>query len=313
MCDPFLTVTYSGKDVSTQRVMLVESAHRLGYSPLVVLPLGPRENYFMKVERLRTVIRERAHCPDSLVLVSDAYDAFMTSRRQLMVERFLQLNTGILWSAERLYSWQNESWKSYYESVAPEACVHRYLNTGGFLGYVRALLPLLEETHFVSRYLGADQMAYSKQLATRGLAHWNASLDYGSRVFYCATGLDWSLQRARARVLSASPCHVHMPFSKDPRNNATLHALSREFGASRPRLPPGKLISPAPPALGRRRTQSLPSNASQRSDSLVAVGQRLAPVTDHSGVPSTTDVWRSGVHTALSCLRSLVRMVRVQH
>ena len=92
-CGPFLTVTYSGRNLSTKQVMLVESAHRWGYSRLVVLPLGPRDNYFMKVERLRTVVRECVHCPNLLILVSDAYDAFHTSPRQHIVRRFRKLKT----------------------------------------------------------------------------------------------------------------------------------------------------------------------------------------------------------------------------
>ena len=59
-------------------------------------------------------------------------------------------------------------------------------------------------------------------------------MDYNASLFYVASSHDWAYPRAKARIESAEPCVVHMPYVQVPRIQSTLQALFDEFVLGRP-------------------------------------------------------------------------------
>ena len=204
--------------------LLVQSAG-IHSQRLVILPWNRSDNYLQKVTSLRDWAQHQ--CPQSIVMLTDAYDTFMSCNAARILRTFRALRTGVLFSVEQLWSWQQDEDKPYYDGIARGP--YRYLNAGGFIGYVSALLPLLRETKFVRFYKGADQVAYSHLLATRS-NEFNVSFDYDSKVFYVVSGPDWSSSGLRdARINHSRPCVMHVPWVLLPRNNATLHTLFLKY------------------------------------------------------------------------------------
>ena len=233
-CPRLVLVAFSGPNIDRTGnpkppSLLSRSLTRLsGYPRLQLLPMTGRDNFFHRVEKLRSFVA--AQCAETIVLHTDSYDAFLRGSAARLIRVFEQLQTPVLWAAERLYSWQDEGNRTFYDRLAEGKGPYRYLNGGGYMGYAAALRPILERTVFISKFRGADQMAFSRFLAN----HWaqsNVSFDYGTRVFFVASGEDWNLRKARSRVLAANPCHVHVPYTAYKPNERTLLALFRDdFG-----------------------------------------------------------------------------------
>ena len=156
--------------------------------------------------------------------MSYLWQTFFRVHADQLLSVFGQMNTPVLWAAERLYSWQNEASHSFYDQLAEGRGPYRYLNGGGYMGYASALLPILENTVFISKFKGADQMAFSRYFAH----NWNQSrvkFDYDTRVFYVASADDWVTRVARKRVSDANPCHIHVPYTAFQPNNRTFYSL----------------------------------------------------------------------------------------
>ena len=166
------------------------------------------------------------------------------------------MSSPVLWAAERLYSWQDDANRSFYDQLAEGRGPYRYLNGGGYMGFASALLPILENTVFICKFKGADQMAFSRYFAH----NWNQSrvkFDYDTRVFYVASGDDWGTHVARKRVSDANPCHIHVPYTAFQPNNRTFYSLYEQT------FPSVK----SPPVLTRTLLRSKPKSrmASPRS------------------------------------------------
>ena len=256
----FLVVTLASR-LLPQATLLLRSTAEHRYT-VIVLPMAFGETFMAKVRRLEQFAA--VQCPNSVLLLTDAYDSFVAAPATLALDHFLQLRTRVLFSAELLFSWQEAKDQAFFDAMADGRGPYRYLNTGGIMGYAHALRPLLNRTvmpaHTTVRavrsglccpfakdcwchYLGADQIAFSRIL-TDHWADFNVTLDYDSRVFYVASGQDWKLPAAREHMLSAEPCVVHVPgvserykhrdYANVMKRNATLQGLFREFAAPRP-------------------------------------------------------------------------------
>ena len=232
-CTPRLLVTGFHTPGIASSDLLQRSADNFGYA-LELYPMLPvhKASYLQKVTLLQPVLAHE--CDDSVVMQLDTYDSFLAAPPHRTLQVLRESGTDVIFGVERLYSWQSTENKTFYErlkAASGSRSPYSYLNSGGFIGKVRALRPLVaaaaETPH--SHWKGADQSAYSRLFAER-LAEFNVSFDYDTRMFLVATADDWNPKTVHRRIASARPCVVHMPWRANPANNRTLVGLFEEFG-----------------------------------------------------------------------------------
>lgn len=80
--------------------------------------------------------------PDDLVLFMDGYDTFLAEDPSLIVDRFLGFDVDLLFGAESGMWPPNELLESWYDNAFGEH-YYRYLNSGQYIGRVRALKSFL--------------------------------------------------------------------------------------------------------------------------------------------------------------------------
>lgn len=166
-------------------------------------------------------------CPEAIVMVVDAYDTFVAQPSDVALSRFLATKARICFAAEPNFSDQPTADRRFWEMAATQAVgddeQHRYLNTGGIIGFAADLAVLVRAAVDAApvrdqlcgqpvRRRCSDQWLFSFVLA-RNLTRFGVVLDYQSRLFYTAAGPDWSLAAAKRRIRSAKPVIVHMPWS----------------------------------------------------------------------------------------------------
>ena len=203
---------------------LRESSDAGGYR-LIELPWVQGHSFLQKVTALREVAMGalRASCNDSVLLLTDAFDSFLSCTPARLMQTFTRLRVGVLFSVELDYSWQLKEDRPYYEALAANASGRGFLNSGGIMGYAGQLLPLLDAAaQYVctSRscrgwFKGADQAAFSHVLASEP-GRFNASLDYANRVFLVPR-VGWKVNNETAarfidRLRTCGSCVVHVPW-----------------------------------------------------------------------------------------------------
>ena len=166
-------------------------------------------------------------CPEAIVMVVDAYDTFVAQPSDIALSRFLATKARVCFAAEPNFSDQPLADRRFWEMAATQAVGddehHRYLNTGGIIGYAADLAELVRAAVDAApirdelcgqpvRRRCSDQWLFSFILA-RNLSRFGVVLDYQSRLFYTASGPDWSLAAAKRRIRWAKPVIVHMPWS----------------------------------------------------------------------------------------------------
>ena len=250
MCVGTLAVVTFAGDLRLA-LKLTESAKVFGYADrLTVLPMSQGQSFWAKVERLQMFARRR--CRSSVVLYTDAYDAFFASPASVLLQRFLAMDAELVFTAEKHFVWQQPSAKAYYDLLAARRGAnsdYRFLNSGGLIGYAGAIadanITYPKECQGSCVRKGADQMAYSSALA-KGML--NASLDHGTRLFFVANAD--SAEAARERVRSVRPCIVHMPWHERPDRNTTFQLLYQDSMARvatpSPQAPPPPSPSSSP-------------------------------------------------------------------
>ena len=167
----------------------------------------------------------RSQCGRAVVMLVDAFDVFFNQPSAVALRRFRASGAHMVWSTEAWFSDQHTSIRPFFDELAAAAPnaphKYRYINAGGVIGYAQALLPFAaaaldaipNRLELCGKPKGkrcGDQWLYGWALSQQW-ARWNASLDYGSRIFYTAAGADWSLSAAKARIRATGPCAVHMP------------------------------------------------------------------------------------------------------
>jgi hypothetical protein len=224
--------------------MFVRSAARYGYNVrYVYLTAAPGQSDIMQVRIQSQGTFVRSLCADTVVMVVDAYDVFFRQPPSTALARFKSFGANIVWSVERFYNGQDTGDLSFWDEVENHTTPFNYINSGGFMGYAGTVARLIDVA--LSVRPGAESWHNKTCGAPRGricsdqwvyghlLAHtWNkfhVSLDRNTSIFYVASSHDWSLDRARTRIVTYEPIVVHMPFIQAPRVNATLHALFEEF------------------------------------------------------------------------------------
>lgn len=142
-----------------------------------------------------------------IVCFTDAYDVFYLDNLNTIKDKFLSFECDIVWSAEKMYSFQLNEDKSFFDNLYSSGNEYKYINAGTFMGYRYALLKLFTDiidislkdntfinelysiNFFVDTIRGADQTWISHHLA-KYWQNYNIKLDIECHIFYVPCD-DW--------------------------------------------------------------------------------------------------------------------------
>ncbi|XP_011701398.1 PREDICTED: procollagen-lysine,2-oxoglutarate 5-dioxygenase 3 isoform X2 [Wasmannia auropunctata] len=131
-----------------------------------------------KINLLRKALEDHQNDERKIVLFTDSYDVIFLGDLSAIVERFLDTGARVLFSAEA-YCWPDKSLTAHYPPVSRGK---RYLNSGGFIGYVSDVYQILDTERIKDE--DDDQLFYTTvylndELRTRH----KIKLDHKSEIF----------------------------------------------------------------------------------------------------------------------------------
>jgi hypothetical protein len=206
---------------------LVDSARRNGFT-VTVLGRGERwRGNGMKLRLLREHLRSRSD--DSIVLFADAFDSVLLPCRESILERFQSFRAPLVFSAEK-GCWPDPHLAARYPRPEPRAVraqgstprwwrpapplstPFRYLNSGGYMGYVGCIRSVLEGA--LPEDSDSDQRFFTRYF----LEHRDiVALDHESAIFQTLYQVDpadltvWDGDpvRVRGKLTGTQPCVLH--------------------------------------------------------------------------------------------------------
>ena len=154
-----------------------------------------------KINLLKKEIEALTEDNDNLVLMfTDAYDVLVLADEQTILSRFKELDARVVFSAEP-YCWPDTGLADAYPEV--EEGNKRYLNSGGFIGYAKDIVGILQVREV--KDTDDDQLYYTRVFLDPELrAKFNIKLDTKSFIFQNlngATGIYQSLMQLLAYIL----------------------------------------------------------------------------------------------------------------
>lgn len=210
-------VTYSNIKDSNKMKYILQSSFLQDIS-LNIIGLEKEWNFKQKIYWTYDYLKI---CNEEIVIFTDGYDVFYLHNSNLIYEKFISLNTDILWSSEKWYSHQLDKYKIFYDNIGKGK--YKYLNTGGVIGYKSALLEFYtnminymetEEfwVHMNNNNLQTDDQAIISTYIANNYNKYNLSLDYDQNIFYVAVE-DWDdINLCKQNMKKYDPSIIHVPF-----------------------------------------------------------------------------------------------------
>lgn len=97
---------------------------------------GFRNRLYILIDYLKTIN------PETIILVMDGYDTLFNTPIDKVLDIFKSKNTRILFSTEKLYTYQYHQFQHKYDQIKSK---YRYLNAGTYMGYASDILQMLIE------------------------------------------------------------------------------------------------------------------------------------------------------------------------
>lgn len=150
---------------------------------------------------------------NEIVMFVDAFDVILVADKELILEKFLNMNTSFLMSAEK-----NCYPSQLFNRYPPMQHAFRYINTGSYIGYVRDLKAWLEDLPPVNSS-ASDQLQVSDHYLN---GHVFFELDH-----YCELFLPLYLVKDQELVIDVENRKVHcLTTNSEP---CVIHANGRSF------------------------------------------------------------------------------------
>ena len=172
--------------------------------------LGMNKPYRCNMDKLRAMKTYCHQLPDDdLVLFIDAFDVLILADKQEIVSRFLALDVPMLMSTE-MNCWPSKTTASFHPSTPSP---FKYINTGGYIGWVKAVRRWLDA--FDKKLLSgtSDQQATHKLFIRNSsfyaLDHWCAIFLSLYLVPFDAVLIDAANERIFCTYTNSSPCILH--------------------------------------------------------------------------------------------------------
>lgn len=122
--------------------------------------IGHNFGFGLKVKLLRDYLEKL--CENDIVLFTDAFDVRVLGNSKEVYARFKDFNTRILFSAEK-NCWPDQFLQSHYYTYLDTSTSYKYLNSGAFMGYVKALKLLIDNAQTKIDIDIDDQLFYTKE------------------------------------------------------------------------------------------------------------------------------------------------------
>lgn len=158
-----------------------------------------------KINLLRETIKDMND--DKIVLVTDSYDVIMTANSSEILKKYKEMNTTLVFASESS-CWPDSDKASKYPKIKNRNNI--YLNSGGFIGPVKALKYILRE---IPDY--EDDQRYYTNVFFSDFGKNHIKLDYDCKIFQCLNNgenelvINKSKSRMFNRITNTEPCQIH--------------------------------------------------------------------------------------------------------
>ncbi|KAL9905595.1 procollagen-lysine,2-oxoglutarate 5-dioxygenase-like [Glossina fuscipes] len=220
----------------------IRSAHVYGIevTPLAMNPKSDkRTSQVMENDRkimnlLRDAIAPYYNQSDTLVLFTHSHDVIFTASLRDIVEKFLETEAKLLFSAEK-FCWPDSDLCSRYPVVQSQAS--RFLNSGAFIGYAPQLYALLDDP---IAYDMDYQLYFTKVFVNESQReNLGIKLDTYSAIFQNLNGAKRDIQflihsvtyegSIKNTIFDTMPCIIHANGASKRQLNAFANYLVRNF------------------------------------------------------------------------------------
>lgn len=185
-----------------------------------IVQKGPWSANIRKIEQLSKHLESKKsnYKDDDIVIFIDAFDVLLNSNHDEVIEKFKSYDCDILLGAE-LNFYGQKKYKETFDEVGPKnrKSNHRYINSGGYIGYVKYLKPFLK---WVAEKGGerSDQKCFYKFFEKNrhevGSKKINLKLDSYAKIFLNMHLVSWDdicFKKGRVynKALKNNPCFIH--------------------------------------------------------------------------------------------------------
>ncbi len=146
------------------------------------IPIGHGKGFGIKVIEFRKFL-DTVDC-NEIVMFTDGWDVIVIQDMNIVYNKFISLDTDILFSAE-YFCWPYPELKDTYPCFSNS--VYKYLNSGTYMGYASALKKLIDQDIMNVDYLTDDQGFYTK-LFLKNYQTCKITLDTECLIFQCMAG-----------------------------------------------------------------------------------------------------------------------------
>ena len=141
---------------------------------------GFRQRLYILQEHLKTLGE------NEIVIVMDGYDTLFNNNPQIALQSFLDKNTRILISAEKMFTYQYSQFFDNYEKIESP---YKYVNAGTYMGYAGDIAKMIEEL-FEIPYDAIDQGLIGIWAYDKLDDPYKVQLDINCDIFWVTSG-DW--------------------------------------------------------------------------------------------------------------------------
>ncbi len=129
---------------------------------------------------------------DDIIVFIDAHDVVLNSNKEEFVKKFKSLNCDILFSSELIC--YPTRYKEKMDDIMPSHLESKYLNAGGYMGYVKSIKEMFkwkteEQINLMCKH-GGDQ-AYFMEYFINNYDKVNIKLDIHSTIFQSMIRIPW--------------------------------------------------------------------------------------------------------------------------
>ena len=157
---------------------------------------------------------------NQIVVVMDAFDTLMNGTEQEIVNKFLEKNTNILFSAEKAYNYQYMEYKNKFLN---DKSPYKYINAGTFMGYAKDLKKMNDDCIYMlennEKYKNAAEMGLMGIWVSERINNKNLiKLDTNCDIFWVTTD-DYEILRNESKLknkmiknknTNTKPCILHV-------------------------------------------------------------------------------------------------------
>jgi hypothetical protein len=178
------------------------------------------KNLKQKIEILYEYLNSIEYDENTIILCIDGLDTLFNSDITTIKNKFLEKNTRILFSAEKIFTYQWNEYKSNYDNLPYE---YKYLNSGTFIGYITDIKVMLTEILQYKRFSETqiDQGLYGIWVSDNLKFPNKVQMDGNCDIFW-VTSKDWEYIRTAKTLTNpftnTLPCIIHNTGNRHPNN-----------------------------------------------------------------------------------------------